>query len=75
MQSIKIKNCLVSPSKIPRFDAAVGDRVYYRDEKGQITEGLIRAISGDGETVSLSHGEVEARQVSTDSIIALLLNS
>ena len=75
MQSIKTKNCLVPPGREPRFDAALGDKVYYKAENGPIAEGVIRSIADDGNSVTLVQtGEDVGRHIPTASIIALVLS-
>ena len=56
--TIKVKNCLQPPNRLPRFEARIADSVLFKDDKGQFAEGVIQAISQDGESVSivLAHG-------------------
>lgn len=43
-----------SPGTSPRFDIRLGDTMYFRDNRGQVAEGTVRAIPEDGVSVSLS---------------------
>ena len=74
MQTIKTKNCLVSPGKQARFEANTGDTIYFRDESAQIAEGVIQSVSSDRLSVSLflSNGG-GIRDISGESIIAVVV--
>jgi hypothetical protein len=76
VQTIKTKNCVVTPGGQPRFEAGPGDTVYYKDEKRHIAEAVIRSISEDGLTVSLSpNGRTDDKVIQTESIIAVVLGN
>lgn len=45
--SIKVKQCLVSPTTSPKFTADVGDTVLVKTDKGHFDEVEIISILGD----------------------------
>lgn len=72
--TIKVKNCLQPPGRVPRFEAQIADSVLFWDDKGRLAEGIIRTISQDGGSISvlLASGE-EATSISVTSIVAIML--
>ena len=45
--SIKVKQCLVSPTTSPKFSAEIGDTVLFKSNQGHLDEVEIVSIRGD----------------------------